>query len=655
MGREFTVEREMLAMPDGVRLAATYYLPKAKRPREKFPVLLEYLPYRKEDSFYLRDYPHYSYFARRGFVCVKLDVRGTGSSEGVTPDREYSEQELDDGVAAIAQLAKKPWSNGNVGMWGISWGGFNAIQIAMRQPPALKAILAVDAADNVYRDSVDYVDGAFHMDVYHLQIHHENGLPRPPDYPLDEAFFRDRFERKPWIFEYLRHQQDGPYWRKSALFTDYSRLKVPAYMIGGLLDGYRDTIPRALEQAQVPIQAEIGPWNHDFPHGGAPGPNYEWGEEATRWWNRWLRGEKNGAGEGKRFAVFVRDAHEPDQQLEMTPGHWRYEDWPIKRTQWRTLHPGLDGDLTADPKAGEKRLRYVPSFGIAGGYWWGDLTPDMRPDDAGSLVFDSGLLTETIEIVGLPKVRLRASLDTAHGHFIARLEDVHPDGRVSLVAGALLNSAQRGDPTKPQPMTPGQPTELAFEMHFTTWTFRPGHRIRLAVTNAQFPMVWPTAQPMTMTLHLGEGTSVSLPTIPAEKRPTPSFAAPQEREHDPIGSYGACADWPSGTQAFTRDLLRGQASYEFKTECNWTIAKRRYRSTERNLYVGTDARPGVARFRGDESHEIGLPGRSLTLRSVLEVRSDETTFFLTFTRRLFENDVFIREKQWSEEIPRDFQ
>jgi predicted acyl esterase len=643
-------------MPDGVKLAVTYFLPKPLTRGERFPVLLEMLPYRKDDSFYLRDYPPHAYWARHGFASAKVDIRGTGSSEGRVPDREYSEQELDDAVDVVAQLAKQPFSSGSVGMWGISWGGFNAIQVAMRHPPALKAILAVHSADNVYRDGLDMLDGAFHVDSYHLQIHHENGLPRPPDYALDEAYFRDRFDVKPWFFDYVKHQRDGPYWRKSALFTDYSKLKVPAYLIGGLLDGYRDSVPRILENARVPIQAEIGPWNHAWPHDGEPGPGYEWGVEGVRWWNRWLKGEKNGVPDTKRFAVFVRDGHPPDNQLKTTPGQWRYEDWPIRRTSWRTLYPAAGRDLLGKvPPGGAEALRYVPDFGIAAGLWWGEPTGDMRRDDAGSLVFDGAPLTESLEIVGFPKVRLRASVDAPLAHFVARLEDVHPDGRVSLVAAALLNGSQRLDPLRPEALRPEAPADLAFDLHFTTWTFRPGHRVRLAVTNSQFPMIWPTPSAMTTTLQLGEGTSVALPVIPFEARPLPAFAAPEPREERPDAGYGDCSSWPSGTQELTQDLLRGRTRYEWQTSCSWDIGKVHYRSTERNLYATSLAAPAESSFRGDESHTITLESRELVLRSVLEVRSDARNFEVLFTRRLIENEVLVRERQWVETIPRDFQ
>ena len=655
-GRDFEIRRDTLAMADGVRLSVSYFLPKPKTPGERFPVLLELLPYRKDDSFYLRDYPPHVYWARHGFASAKVDIRGTGASEGRVPDREYSEQELDDAVAIIGQLSRLPFSNGSVGMWGISWGGSGAIQVAMRQPPALKAILALHAADNVYRDSIDMLDGAFHLDSYHLRIHHENGLPRPPDYVLDEAYFRDRFDVKPWIFSYVKNQRDAAFWRKSALFTDYSRLKVPAYLIGGLLDGYRDTVPRILENARVPIQAEIGPWNHAWPHDGEPGPNYEWGQQAVRFWNRWLRGEHNGVSDGKRFAVFVRDSHAPDKELEQTPGQWRYEDWPIRRTAWRLLFPAPGRDLLPSaPAEGSEALRYAPDYGIAAGLWWGEPTGDMRPDDAGSLVYDGPPLGESVEIIGFPKLRLRVSVDAPLAHFIARLEDVHPDGRVSLVAAALLNASQRIDPLRPEALAPGARTDLAFELHFTTWTFRPGHRIRLAVTNAQFPMIWPTPYAMTTTLHFGAGTSVALPVIPFEKREAPAFAPPEPRETRPDARYLECSGWPSGTQQFVRDLAGSRTRYEWKAECGWEIKQRRYHSSERNLYTTSVERPADSSFRGDEALVIEGPGRQLVMKSVLEVRSDERNFYVVFTRRLLENEALLREKQWAETIPRDFE
>jgi predicted acyl esterase len=92
-----------IPMSDGVKLSATLYMPEGgKKKDEKFPALLEYLPYRKDDAMAARDYPIHSYFAARGYVSVRVDIRGFGTSEGVPTDREYSEQELRDGEQVIA-------------------------------------------------------------------------------------------------------------------------------------------------------------------------------------------------------------------------------------------------------------------------------------------------------------------------------------------------------------------------------------------------------------------------------------------------------------------------------------------------------------------------------------------------------------------------
>jgi putative CocE/NonD family hydrolase len=655
---EFEIVRGFLAMKDGVRLAATYFRPLPKSPDETFPVLFELLPYRKDDSFYQRDYPLYSYFARRGYIVAKVDVRGTGSSEGKVPSREYSDQELDDAVEVIAQLAAQPGSNGKVGMWGISWSGFNALQVAAREPPALGAVLAAHASDNVFKDSVDYVDGSFHVDAYHLQIHHENALPRPPDYATDAAYFEDRFLVRPWFFDYLEHQNDGPYWRANAPQFRPGAIKVPVFLIGALLDGYRDLVPRFLDNLKVPVKAVMGPWNHAWPDDGVPGPNFEWRREAVRFWDKWLKDRETGIVDEPRFAVFVRGGHGPDAALKTTPGEWRYEDWPIRRARTLELFPARTRALRPEPpRAGEEALKYVPSFGFVTGGWWGETTGDMRADDAGSLVFDSPPLSESLEIIGLPKVHLRAAVDAPLATFVVRLEDVLPDGTVSLVTGAALNGAQRKDPQRPEALPLGQPVDVDLEMHFTTWTFAPGHRIRLAVTNAQFPMIWPAPSAMTLRLLLGaDATRLRLPFIPAETRPVPAFAPPEPQESRPDARTLACDSWPEGFREVKKDLVRGTTAYEWRGQCSYEVASRHFESRERNTYETRDDRPAESSFDGEEVHRIRLDGgRALRLESRLSIRSDATDFYATFTRRLFENDGLLREKTWEEKVPRQFQ
>jgi predicted acyl esterase len=651
-GPSYTITRSTLRMPDGVRLAVTWWRPASTAPSETFPVLLEYLPYRKDDSFYQRDYPLYDYFARRGFILAKVDIRGTGASQGHLPPREYSDVELDDADEIIRQLAVSPGSNGRVGMWGISWGGFNSLQVAMRHPPALKAIIALHASDDLFHDDVRYIDGILHIDPYTLEIDHENGLPSTATYALDSAYFRNRFEAYPWVLTYLKEPVDGPFWRRHALQWNYAALQVPTYLIGGLLDGYRDTPIRALDRASAPVKVEIGPWNHAWPDNGTPGPTYEWRDRAVRWWNQWLRDEDTGIMAEPRLLAFVRDGHPPDANRTMTPGRWRFFDWPIAGLEHRSYFPAPDGRLLTEAKySGEDRLLYRPGFGAAAGDWWGEPTGDMRTDDAGSLVYDSPVLTDSLVLVGTPRVRLRVAADAPQANWIVRLEDVGPDGPVSLVTGGAQNGTLRDSTTSVHLLEAGHWYDLAFELHFTTWTFRPGHRIRIAVTNAQFPMLWPSPRPMTTRLALGSrATAIELPLVPPDAGRSADLPASEPRRHRPDAE-----DLPAPAEAVNRvsyEQITGKTTYDLGTAWAYRIGARRYLTTERESWWTTDADPGRSGFLGQETHRITSGSRVIELTTTIEITSDSTSITALVTRQWKQNGAAVRSRSWREILPR---
>ena len=214
------MEEVWIPMPDGVRLAADLSRQKDPPAGERFTVLLEYLPYRKNEDRGGR-YAQYSYFVRRGYVVARVDIRGTGSSEGTLIPYEYSEIEQRDGEEVIAWLARQPFSSGRVGMFGISWGGFNSIHMAMRNPPALKAIVAVGATDDLYEDDVHFMDGMMHVDSWEMSQDLANAMPAAPNYRIDEQYFRERFDQPPWMLVYKHQQRDGPFWDRTALKTRY--------------------------------------------------------------------------------------------------------------------------------------------------------------------------------------------------------------------------------------------------------------------------------------------------------------------------------------------------------------------------------------------------------------------------------------------------
>ena len=303
---ENKITEVQIKMSDGIKLAADIYWPAGADKKNRFPVLLEYTPYRKDESR-ARNYSLYSYFLEQDYLVVRVDMRGTGNSEGVTIPYEYSDIELDDGEEIIDWLSKQEWSTGSIGMFGISWGGFNSIQMAMRNPPALKAFVALMATEYLYQEDVHYMDGIMHTDSWMMSNDLYNTLPGAPDFKMDEEWVKNRFNVKPSVYTYMRQQRDGAFWDRASAKDQYEKIRIPGYHIGGWYDAYRNSLPRMLENVQAPVKAMIGPWDHYFPHNAWPEPQIEWREEAVRWFDQWLKGIDTGILNEPDFAVYVRN------------------------------------------------------------------------------------------------------------------------------------------------------------------------------------------------------------------------------------------------------------------------------------------------------------------------------------------------------------
>ena len=653
-----------ITLPDGVRLAADLYVPTGAAPDEKFPVLLEYLPYRKTEER-RRNWPLYSYFVQRGYVVARVDIRGTGNSEGRLVPYEYSDIEFDDGDVVIDWLSKQPWSTGAVGMFGISWGGFNSIHMAMRNPPALKAIIAVDATDDLYQDDVHFIDGMLHVDTWEMSQDLDNARPGAPDYLIDERYFAERFDTPPWMLTYKAEQRDGPFWDRTALIRRYDSIRIPTFLIGGWYDGYRDSIPRMLEHMKAPVKAMIGAWNHTYPSEPYPKPGMEWRHEAVRWFDQWLKGKNTGIMDEPRLAVYVRHWHPPGPYLEEAPGEWRWEDgWPIERIKEKILYPRPNRTLGEAP-TGEAvdLLRYVPTTGIEPGgpvLWFGDVAADQRPADAFSLVYETPPLDRDVEILGLPVARLRVSADVPLAHWFVRLNDVAPDGTVTLVAGAGFNGAHRESARDPKPLEPNKPFYLDIEMHFTSWVFPKGHRMRLAVGNTQWPMIWTTPYPMTTSLYLGgaDATRLMLPVVPPGERPRPSFLPPETDNPSLLGYESIQTGTPSNYGEISsidrnpqQHSTRVTSTNAYATRYPW--GEERY--SEKFVHEAEDLHPENTSVRGEYSTTVKLPDRTLRWESTVIFRSDLQNFYYTGVRRLLKDGLLLREKTWEKTIPRDNQ
>ena len=652
-----SVARADIRMRDGIALAVTLYMPKGAPHGARFPALLNYLPYRKDDDEAQEQYGLFSYFARRGFVGAAVDIRGFGASGGTPPDREYSAQEQADGEQVIAWLARQPWSNGKVGMLGISWGGFDSIQLAMRNPPALKAIVAVAATEQLFKEDVHYIDGVIHLDEFELTMDLGQGRSGAPDYSLAPEVIGPRMNSKPWSLTYLEHQRDGAFWQSPE--RPLSSIRVPCFLIGGLHDGYRDSIPRMLTEVSAPVKAWIGPWNHAWPSDSDYGPLYGWREQAVRWFDYWLKGRDTGVRADPKLTIYLQHAYPPGPQDQTLPGIWRaYGGWPPQGTHQERLFLQPNHELRREGgKSGRDELRYVPSAGAESGiFWWGDLHPDMRSFDAYALVYDTQPLSHDTAVMGFPHVDFQASASAPLADWVARLEDVAPDGRITLVTGADLDGAQRDSMADPKPLEPGKLYTFSFDLHLASYVFPKGHRIRLALSNGMWPTLWPTPYPMATTVKMGgkQASWIELPRVPLEgQAPPPSLLSPPEPVEKPPGITGGGFDWP-GSYTEQRDE-NGHARVVWKGGYDVHYPWGDYHDAEKLIYSIDDAHPADTRDIGDIVNIQHVGAHTVTWRGHLSLRSDSSNFYYRYTRTVLRDDAVVMTRTWKETIPRDHQ
>jgi len=511
------IETAWIPMPDGVRLAARIWLPETADD-QPIPAVLEYLPYRRGDGTAISDAINYVYLAGHGVAGVRIDIRGTGDSDGLITD-EYSEQELSDGVAAIAWIAAQPWCSGKVGMWGYSWGGFNSLQVAARRPPALKAIMTLYAADDRFSDDCHFMGGCLLDENIEWANEFLSNCTRPPDPAVVGERWRSMwFERleglelamDPW----LRHQSNDAYWRRGSVKEDYGAIQAAVYAVGGWADGYTNAVLRLMAGLPGPRKALIGPWAHAWPHRAEPGPQIGFLHEALRWWNYWLRGEANGIMDEPMIRVWMQESIPPATTVREWPGRWIAEpSWPspwIKGRQLPLAPVGATSKSSADLV-----LKHPQTVGIKAAKWcpYGlgtDMADDQRADDGLSLSFETSPLDSTLEILGAPAVRFDLTVDRPRAFLAVRLGDVAPNGQTTRVTYTVLNLAHRNNDGEPSLPEPGCSHRVTLHLNDVAHSFPAGHRLRLAISTAYWPMVWPSPEPVTLTVF-PESISLELP------------------------------------------------------------------------------------------------------------------------------------------------
>ncbi|HKF63441.1 MAG TPA: CocE/NonD family hydrolase [Dongiaceae bacterium] len=518
------VENSYIRLSDGVRVAAKIWLPEDPE-RHPVPAILEMIPYRKRDGTIYHDHRMHPWIAGQGYACVRVDIRGSGESEGLLSD-EYLAREQQDGVEIVEWLSRQPWCSGSVGMTGISWGGFNSLQVAALRPPALKAIITLCSTDDRYADDIHFMGGCLINEHPSWSADRFTWGALPPDPQLVGEKWREiwlaRLEaHRPWLAQWLAHQRRDAYWTHGSVCENYGAITCAVYAIGGWDDSYSNAVPRLLAGLSCPRKGLIGPWTHAYPHLSAPGPAIGYLQEAVRWWDHWLKGLDTGMMAEPIYRVWMLEPKAPRPWFAEHPGRWVAEPcWPSPRIAPRAFHLTEAGLADAPPVTAHVFRHRSPQItGTDCGRWGGyggespDLPLDQRVEDGRSLCFDSAPLAEDVEILGAPEVELTLAADRPQAHLAARICDVAPDGTSALVTYAPLNLAHRDSHEHPAALEPGRFYRIKLKLNDIARRIPAGHHLRLALATAHWPIVWPTPDDATLSIST-QGSRLILPQRP---------------------------------------------------------------------------------------------------------------------------------------------
>jgi uncharacterized protein len=651
-----------IPLSDGTRLAARIWIPEDAE-ADPVPAILEYLPYRKRDGTSERDALTHPYFAGHGYACVRVDMRGSGESEGLLLD-EYLKQEQDDAIEVIDWIAAQPWCTGKLGIIGISWGGFNGLQIAARRPKPLKAIVTIASTDDRYADDIHHMGGCLLNDNLSWASTMFAYMSRPPDPALVGERWRElwmyRLENTPLLIaNWLQHQRRDAFWKHGSVCENYADIECAVYAVGGWADGYSNAVPRLLAGLKAPCKGLIGPWAHKYPHFAKPGPAIGFLQECLRWWDHWLKGKDTGIMAEPRYRVWMEDPVKPAAYLPHRPGRWVAEpSWPSKsiRPARLALNPGRLGQ-TAEAEA-QLTISSAQDTGLYAGAWcpYGlgpDLPADQREEDGNALCFDGPAVTETLEILGAPVAELEVAADKPVAMVAVRLCDIHPDGTSERVSYGLLNLTHRESHEHPAPLEPGRRYRVRVQLNDIAHSFKPGHRIRLAVSTSYWPIAFPMPEPVLLTLFTG-ASMLELPVRPPRREDGELEEFPPAQGAIPLAQTVLRQ---GGTRLIVERNLATDESIFTRHEDTGT-----YRIDAIDLTVD-QIKTGTYRIKSDDplSADITIRWTQKLGRGDWQVRTETETrfratkeeFLIDATLDAFEGDKRVYTHNWDRRIKRD--
>ncbi|MBL8710460.1 MAG: CocE/NonD family hydrolase [Rhodospirillaceae bacterium] len=653
-----------IPLKDGIVLSATIWLPEDAE-KNPVPAILEYLPYRKRDGTTERDALNHPYFAGHGYAGVRVDIRGSGESEGVLKG-EYLKSEQDDCLEILAWIAAQKWCTGNIGMIGISWGGFNGLQVAARRPKELKAVISLCSTDDRYADDIHFMGGCLLVDklIWGSTMFAYNAAPPDPALVGDKwrSMWQQRLESSGfWIEEWHRQQRRTDLYKHGSICEDYSAVECPVYLVGGWADGYTNPIFRMLENLTCPRKGLVGPWAHKYPNFAYPGPRIGFLQECLRWWDKWLKGKETGIMEEPMLRVWMQDTVPPQAKYDERPGRWVAEQiWPSPRIV-PTIYPLARGSLAAPgskPAAETLAICSPQTVGLAAGSWcpYGlapDQAIDQRLEAGGSLVFDTDILTQPLEFVGAPVIRLRIAADKPAAFVAVTLSEVLPDGAVTRFSYGLLNLSHRNGHENLEALEPGKAYDVSFKLNVCAQKLGVGSRLRVALSSAYWPIVWPSPEKVTLTVHTAH-SGLELPVRPTrpEDARLPAFLPEENAPRFPSEQVRPGSDHAR----IVTDLATGVVTVDEFSDTGLTRIPEfdwEYAASTHKLFSIRANDPLSAKADIAWKKEYGRGDWRVYIDAKTHMTVSRDNFHIRATLDAFEGKTRVFSREWGCVIPRD--
>ena len=655
------IENAWIPMPDGTRLAARIWLP-VDAESDPVPAILEYLPYRKRDGTVERDHLTHPYFAGHGYAGVRVDMRGTGDSEGVCLG-EYLRQEQDDCLAVIEWLAAQPWCSGKVGMIGISWGGFNGLQVAARRPEALGAVISLCSTDDRYADDIHFMGGCMLTDKLSWGATAFSICNTPPDPAIVGDRWREMWVERLesnglWMLDWFRHQRRDGFYAHGSVCENYADIEVPVYAVGGWADGYTNAIFRMLEYLPGPKKGLIGPWAHKYPHFAKPGPRIGFLQECLRWWDQHLKGIETGIMEEPKLRAWINFPGVPSPRNEDRSGRWVAEpEWNGSGPKVLPLCPGENG-LTDEPSRTAIVLSSAETAGWTSGAWCGyGAVPDGPLDQNGEAglvtVFETDVLDQEFDLFGFPQFHAEIASASHQANLAAVLSAVGEDGRATLVSYGVLNLTHRASHSSPERMPLAQPQPVTLQLNACGQHVGKGQRLRLALSTALWPVIWPSNEKATLRIEPGSAR-LDLPVRPRRNSdkelapfPPPEGASPAPIKQHSRNLYDRSrdVDLTTGGETYSRSSSAGPATH---MHTGLTVKRS---SSERFHIHPEDPNSAIGTCRWCESYS--RDDWKAEVRTEVSVHALRDCWRIEASLVARDADGIVVERQWNEDVPRD--